>query len=158
MSHAVGAPPLLSNRLIAFVDILGFSHQLETRPTVEMHARYSALIDRINGTVFGSHDRAGNPRKNFAVARFMFDSVVAVSHPTDGDAGCHNIFNFLAGMLSLFQDTFGAESPMRGCITLGDFLDDSTRGIFSVRNGLNSYERNELTNGRGSSSCRERRA
>ncbi len=127
------APEVLPDRLIAFLDILGFSHRL-TQMTLEgLHAEYARVIDEADRTVFAPPnllDPKGPPISNFARAQFVFDSVVLVSHPTVGKSRGQAVFNFISGLLVLMEKSFHAQFPLRGCIGFGDYLDDSRRRIF----------------------------
>ena len=77
-------PVLLSRRLVAFCDILGFTERLKTSPLRDLHATYSRLIDHANSKIFQQEAGVGSPHhRNFARADFLFDSVLLVSNPLD---------------------------------------------------------------------------
>lgn len=121
------SPVVMQSRLIAFLDILGFSRLLEAKPLVELHQDYAALIDEARNTVFGASPAEGT---NFAKAQFVFDSVVLVSHPLDEGRGPNSAFGFLSAVSHLMRQTFARRMPLRGAVGLGDFLDDPARDIF----------------------------
>jgi hypothetical protein len=125
---------VLESRLIAFLDILGFSARLETSSLTDLHAEYSALIDDVQTTVFSPTevhcDYTQTTATNFAKAQFLFDSVVLVSHPLDGEIGPRSVFHLIAAVSLLLEKAFARRLPLRGAIGFGDFLDDSDREIF----------------------------
>jgi hypothetical protein len=124
-------PTLLGRRLIAFLDILGFSSRLETMPPGDLHAIYAGLIDHAKRFVFRQEDGpAGNLRSNFAKAQFLFDSIVLISNPVDDDTGPKNVFDFLSATALLFEKSFGRAMPLRGCIGYDDVFLDESRQIF----------------------------
>jgi hypothetical protein len=121
-------PEVLSSRLVAFLDILGFSERLTTMPLLDLHREYSTLIDYARTTGFGT---SGQPGDNFAYAQFLYDSVVIVSHPLDRDNdGPKSVFKFVAATLALLEQAFRRRMPLRGAIGLADFLHDPDRAIF----------------------------
>jgi hypothetical protein len=125
------APTLLGRRLIAFLDILGFSRRLETMPASDLHSIYAALIDHATKFVFRQEDgAAGNVRRNFTKAQFLFDSIVLISNPVDDDTGPKNVFDFLSATALLFEKSLGREMPLRGCIGYDDILLDESRQVF----------------------------
>jgi hypothetical protein len=135
-------PAVLSRRLVAFLDILGFSKRLETVPVGELHRTYSALIDKAISEIFPVFPvpPKGSPpteppksRSNFANAQFLFDSIVLVSNPIDGDDGSRNVIDFMSATALLFEISFGRALPLRGCIGFDDVLVDETRQIFLSR-------------------------
>ncbi len=113
------------NRLIAFLDILGFSRALENADLKVLFANYSQLIDTVNRKVF----QIGNPSGslNFEKARFLFDSIVLVSKPVDQIL---NVTNFLNGCSSLLEEAFKQKLPLRGAINYGDFIDSTDDSVF----------------------------
>ena len=81
------ATTLFPGRLIAFLDVLGFSQRLANARLEEIHTEYAALIDEARTKVFDSKDTAGKPQNNFAWARFVFDSLIVVSNDVSGADG-----------------------------------------------------------------------
>jgi len=119
----------LSNRLIAFADILGFSDRLKTTPIEDIHAIYSALCDHASTHIFVQDDDGDPGHSNFARAQFLFDSVVLVSNPLDGERAPRSANDFFCAAISLFESSLGHALPLRGAITIGDVLEDETRRI-----------------------------
>ena len=120
---------ILKARHIAFLDLLGFSHRLESTPLENIHLEYAALMDEAQSRVFDSADTSGQPNHNFAFARFLFDSLVVVSNPTEEETGALNTFKFISSVSWLLQIGIERGMPFRGCLSHGDVLDDSARGV-----------------------------
>jgi hypothetical protein len=95
-----------------------------------LHREYAALIDEASQSVFEQQAIAGSPEphvSNFQKSQFLFDSLVVVSYPT---SDVKNICKFVLSCLLLMEKAFGRGFFLRGCISLGDFLDDPGRDIF----------------------------
>lgn len=120
---------VLQGRFIAFFDILGFSVRLQTMGLEELRRLYAGLIDDVQRKVFSPVDMAGVQRSNFARARFLFDSIVLVSHSMDEPATHLQAFNFVAACLTLMETSYALKMPLRGCVGFGDYLDDPVHGI-----------------------------
>lgn len=123
------AHTLLRSRLVAFLDVLGFSHRMESEDLGSLHSEYADLIDAAHSKVFDAKDTSGVPSNNFAWSRFVFDSLIAVSNDLDGEAGPRNAFKFVAALGSLFELCFARRLPLRGCVGYGDVLEDPERSI-----------------------------
>ncbi|MFO7551508.1 MAG: hypothetical protein R6W80_08865 [Haliea sp.] len=117
----------LENRLIAFLDVLGFSSRLENEDIRTLHNQYSSYIDEAKNTTFyaAQGDRTG--RKNFDFSQFLFDSIVLVSCQVDD---VYNVNNFVSAVTLLLELGFKNNLPLRGAISQGDFLYDQERNIF----------------------------
>jgi hypothetical protein len=120
-------PEVLSSRLVAFLDILGFSERLTQMSLPDLHREYAELIDYARTSAFGASSTQGD---NFAFAQFVFDSLVLVSHPLSGDDGAKSTFNFVAATVQLLEEAFRRHMPLRGAMGLADFLHDRERAIF----------------------------
>lgn len=121
---------IYENRLIAFIDVLGFSKKLENvdiDKLQELHDKYSEFIDQAQTATFfeSSGDKMG--RTNFEFSQFLFDSIVLVSNPTDD---VFNVNNFVSAVSLLLELGFKHNLPLRGAISLGNFLYDNERNIF----------------------------
>src|ERR1700690_1120015 len=124
------SPVTFERRFIAFLDILGFSNALETRSLAELHETYGRLIDEARSRIFEQDAGSPEKQKNFDKAQFLFDSIVLVSGVLDEAEGPVNAANFINAVCLLFEEGLTSGLPLRGCIGLGDLLDDSRRGIF----------------------------
>lgn len=122
------------SRLIAFFDVLGFSNRLEKEDPTVLHTDYARLIDEVDTAVFkwrpqvtsgdGSSEGLSD---NFAKSRFLFDSLVLVSHDV---RDITNVSKFILACTLLMEKGFEAEFPLRGAVGVGDFVDDIDRGVF----------------------------
>lgn len=117
----------LENRLIAFLDVLGFSARLESEDIQSLHEQYSTFIDEAKNATFFSVQGDNSGRKNFEFSQFLFDSIVLVSYPVDN---VYNVNNFISAVALLLELGFRNKLPLRGAISQGDFLHDDDRNIF----------------------------
>ena len=120
---------VLENRLIAFLDVLGFSARLEAEAPADVVALYCTFIDEANTKIFHQvnelHQTAAV--SNFAASKFVFDSVVLVSHPINDP---HNVSNFVFAATLLLERGFTTKFPLRGAISLGDYVESIDHGVF----------------------------
>jgi hypothetical protein len=131
---------ILSQRLIGFFDILGFSDRLRTMEITDLHHLYAELIDDVRSTVFspeilGTADK--QLKSNFDRANFLFDSIVLVSRDLASEQIGPAIHDFLMSCASLMEKSFVKQLPLRGAISFGDYLEDSGRNIFLSREFAN---------------------
>jgi len=118
---------ILENRLIAFLDVLGFTAFLQNESLIKVHEKYSEFIDIAKNTVFFKTEGDNTGRTNFEYAQFVSDSIILVSNPIDD---VYNINNFIAAVSFLLEIGFTSKLPLRGAITKGNFLIDNIRDIF----------------------------
>ena len=118
---------ILENRLIAFLDILGFSELLKRKSLEFVHSKYSRFIDNAKTMVFYATQGDNTGRTNFEYAEFLFDSIILVSNPI---SDVYNVNNFIGGVNYLMETGFIDKLPLRGVITKGNFLLDNERNIF----------------------------
>ena len=69
---------MLNNRLVAFLDVLGFSNRLDTDPLPELYLKFKSLVDETRHKIFFNDQPDG--RSNFSVSQYMSDSLVLVSN------------------------------------------------------------------------------
>ncbi|GIZ13339.1 hypothetical protein [Pseudomonas sp. NCCP-436] len=117
----------LENRLIAFLDVLGFSARLESEEIESLHKQYSSFIDEAKNATFFAAQGDNTGRKNFDFSQFLFDSIVLVSCPIDD---VYNVNNFISAVSLLLELGFKNKLPLRGAISQGNFLHDEERNIF----------------------------
>lgn len=117
----------LENRLIAFLDVLGFSARLEREKIESLHQQYSGFIDEAKNATFFTAQGDNTGRKNFDFSQFLFDSIVLVSCPIED---VYNVNNFVGAVSLLLELGFKNKLPLRGAISQGDFLYDQERNIF----------------------------
>lgn len=120
----------LENRLIAMVDVLGFSSRIRTREGMELTStRYAELIAQAKEHMFAPKPVPGSPQPpepNFEYGQFVFDTLVLVSYPTDSKAAYRFIFSTILLMERFFVEGF----PLRGSIAIGDFCKNAASDIF----------------------------
>jgi len=120
---------VLNNRLIAYLDVLGFANRMQVESAFEVVAQYSQFIKKADEEVFNPVDKLkdGSKVSNFAQAKFVFDSIVLVSHPI-GDPG--NVSKFIFATILLMELGFCRRLPLRGAISLGDYLETADHAVF----------------------------
>jgi len=125
------------NRLICFLDVLGFSAMVEKQGVERIYEKYSEFIDKAKNEVFYSKpSNDESPATNFEEAEIVSDSVVLISHDIRDAV---SVTNFI-GSIQLFLElgVLGG-FVFRGGVTLGDIIFDKKRNI------ILSKEFNELT-------------
>jgi hypothetical protein len=118
---------VLGQRIIAFLDILGFSDRLTEGHLEELAGAYGDLIDDAKSRVFGQSD-AGVSVRNFEIGQFLFDSVVLISKPLGHDAPA-SVFHFFSALNILFEESFRRKLPLRGAVGIGNVVEDPSRGL-----------------------------
>jgi hypothetical protein len=120
---------VLENRLIAFLDVLGFSARLEAETPADLVARYCTFIDEANTKIFHPVNELHQTAtvSNFAASKFVFDSIVLISHPIDDP---RNVSNFVFAATLLLERGFTTKFPLRGAISLGDYVESIDHGVF----------------------------
>lgn len=117
----------LENRLIAFLDVLGFSARLESEDIGLLYSQYASFIDEAKNATFFAAQGDNTGRKNFEFSQFLFDSIVLVSCDVQD---VYNVNNFISAVSLLLELGFKNKLPLRGAISQGDFLYDADRNIF----------------------------
>lgn len=121
---------VLDNRLIAFLDVLGFANRMDNESAVSIVKEYGKFIADADKAVFNPQNMLSNDVgniSNFATSKFVFDSIVLVSHPIDDS---RNICNFIFAIILLMEKGFLNNLPLRGAISLGSYVEDRTNGVF----------------------------
>jgi len=121
-------PQLLSRRLIAFCDIIGFSQRLQASPIEELHSTYSRLMDYANTHIFQHDDGAQSDHRNFA-ARSFYLTPYCWFRMHLARIVMHGRCRFHVALASLFESSLEWQLPLRGAITVGDILEDVPRRI-----------------------------
>jgi len=127
--------PVLENRLVAFLDVLGFSAQLRNRPLNELYEEFASFVDQTRDEVLitrhGATSQYPEGLTNFEFAQYMSDSLVLVSHPTND---VYSINNFLAAVARIMGLSIKHGFPLRGSITISDVVFDNARNMFLGEN------------------------
>lgn len=128
------------NRLICFLDVLGFSAMVEKIGIEEVYNKYSEFVDTAKNKVFfGVPGDYEGPSKNFEISEIVSDSILLVSYNVDNVASVNNFIGSISFFLELgLQNGF----MFRGCINQGDIIFDEERSIFLSNefNELAKYE------------------
>ena len=105
---AAPEPTLLSRRLVAFCDIIGFSDRLRTTPLRDLHATYTRLIDHVYAKIAQQQANEGNTtHTHVARVDFLFDSVILVSNSVDPDEAPQSVSEFMSFLSELFESSLG---------------------------------------------------
>lgn len=121
---------VLDNRLIAFLDVLGFASRMDNETAVNVVKEYGKFIADADKTVFNPPNMLSDDVdrvSNFATSKFVFDSIVLVSHPIDDPK---NICNFILAIIQLMESGLLNNLPLRGAISLGSYVEDRANGVF----------------------------
>lgn len=113
-------------RLVGLFDILGFSTRLKTYelPQVRRHLRALIRAIRTQALTNSLPNIPADDDDHLESARFVFDSVLLVSHPTKDRRHVHD---FIFASIALLEFGFKHHCPFRGSITLSDvFIDEET--------------------------------
>lgn len=139
----------VENRLIAMLDVLGFSSQIETREGMKQTSdKYAGLIEDAKNHMFSPRPVSGSPEPpepNFEYGNFVFDTLVLVSYPVDIKA----TYRFVFATILLMERFFAEGFPLRGSIGIGDFCENNNSGIFlsNAFKRLSEDERNQQWTG-----------
>ena len=117
---------LLNKRLIAFLDVLGFSSLIEKSTLEEIYDKYSIFINDAKNATFFQNENDLLKRTNFEFGKFISDSLILISNPVDD---IHNVNNFLMAVSHILSLGFKSHFPLRGSIGLSDVILDDERGI-----------------------------
>jgi hypothetical protein len=139
----------LENRMIAMLDVLGLSNQINDRDKLlSVISTYKELISEARHAIFDKETMAGSQSPNvtnFEVGEFVFDTIVLVSPPIESKS----ISNFILSVIQLME-LFGKRNmPLRGAIGIGDYCQDEETNIFlsNIFKSLNKEELNQQWSG-----------
>jgi len=134
----------LENRLIAMLDVLGMSNQIQNKSDLpNVLAKYARLIKearpiKSRPTMKGSLEPE---QKGFEIGEFVFDTLVIVSYPVD----VKSTYNFISSIIQLMEIFAKENMPLRGAVGIGDYCADSDTKIFlsDVFKKLHNEEQNQ---------------
>lgn len=116
------------NRLICFLDVLGYSAMVEKIGIEEVYNKYSQFVDIAKNKVFfGTPDDYEGPSNNFEISEIVSDSILLVSHEIDNVA---SVNNFIGGIHFFLELGMSSGFMFRGCINQGEIIFDEQRSIF----------------------------
>lgn len=128
------------NRLICFLDVLGYSAMIEKFGIEEIYTKYSQFVDTAKNKVFfGVPDDYEGPGSNFEISEIVSDSILLVSHDIENVASVNNFI----GAIHFFLELGVASGFMfRGCVSQGEIIFDEKRSIFLSKefNDLAKFE------------------
>ncbi len=139
----------LQNRLIAMLDVLGLSSQIQEKSNLPIVIeKYKELISKARNAVFSQDSMPGSevPKVvNFEVGEFVFDTIILVSLPIDIKSTC----NFVLSTIRLMELFSVANMPLRGAIGIGDYCSDESNQIFlsNIFKVLSNEEQNQQWTG-----------
>jgi hypothetical protein len=115
-------------RLVALFDILGFGTKLKNESLALIRRQLRQFIRAIRSQALTNSTTNIEPEHddNLESARFVFDSVLLVSHPTEDSRHVHN---FIFACISLLEFGFKHRFPFRGSIVLSDVFVDEETGL-----------------------------
>jgi hypothetical protein len=136
----------LEQRLIAMLDVLGFSNQIDGRErTVDLLDTYTRMIAHARERILVARSSDDINRNLdfhvFASAEFVFDTLVLVSLPLNPV----NVGAFIGATCSLMGYFARNSLPLRGAVGIGDYASDEkghgTRiAVSSISKALSSAE------------------
>lgn len=116
------------NRLICFLDVLGYSAMVEKVGIEEVYNKYSQFVDIAKNKVFfGIPDNYEGPSNNFEISEIVSDSILLVSYDIDNVA---SINNFIGSIHFFLELGLASGFMFRGCVTKGEIIFDEQRSIF----------------------------
>jgi hypothetical protein len=120
---------VFENRLIAFLDVLGFRERMRRETPKKLIEIYGQFINEANEQVFTNEAPPDiqESEGNFATTKFVFDSIVLVSHPITSP---QNISKFILATIVLMEKAMQENLPLRGTITKSNFIEDSKNNLF----------------------------
>lgn len=109
-----------NDRLIAVLDVLGFSKKIETPCQLEFITKqYASIIQTAKQYAFNTQAIKGSPDQpttNFEFGEFVFDSLILLSKPITP----HSVSDFIFATTQIMENFFIKEFPLRGAISFGD--------------------------------------
>ena len=130
---------IYQNRLICFLDVLGYSQKIKDTSPEGIYNKYSTFIDKAEKNAFyGETYHQGKDKKTFEEHMIMSDSMLFISSDLQDD---FSVTNFVGAIQYILELGLEHEFVFRGAIGL-----DLDKIIYdSSRNIIISKEFNELT-------------
>ncbi len=127
------------NRLVCFLDVLGYSQKIKDKSPEEIYNEYSTFIDKAKkNSFYGKTHHQKKDKKTFEEYMIMSDSMLFISSDTQDT---FSVNNFVGAIQYILELGLEHEFTFRGAIGL-----DTDEIIFdSSRNIIISKEFNELT-------------
>jgi len=117
-----------NNKLICYLDVLGYSGMIEKNGIEYVYERYSKFIDEAKTKAFyGTTTHKNQEKETFLVSDIVSDSMLFVSNDID-DA--FSVNNFIGAIHYILELGLEYNFLFRGAITVGDIIYDTNRSIF----------------------------
>lgn len=141
----------MTERTVAFIDILGFKEIVESSSASEIGARFSQIIGRtlpgMNRSIDEFPDEPTllpgfSSSKPYCISYAFSDSVILISND-DSEESC---LALLLYALRVSQVLIGCKFPVRGAITYGDMYVDLDNSLFLGKALTHAYELEQRQN------------
>lgn len=139
----------LENRMIAMLDVLGLSNQIDDKDKLlSVINTYKELISEAQHAIFNKETLSGSQSPNitnFEIGEFIFDTIVLVSPPIESKS----ISNFILAVIQLMELFSKKNMPLRGAVGIGDYCQDEKTNIFlsNIFKSLSKEESNQQWSG-----------
>ena len=128
-----------TNRLICFLDVLGFKALMQEKGIDAIYELYVSFIDETKNKTFYGTEGDNTGRTNFKISEIVSDSMLFISHEIND---IYNINNFIGAISHIMELGLIHNFPLRGAISFGDIIYDIQRKIFlsNEYNQITEYE------------------
>jgi len=129
-----------NNRLICFLDVLGYSAMIENHGIEYVYERYSKFIDEAkNKAFYGKSIHEDQEKEIFIISDIVSDSMLFVSNDI---SDAFSVNNFIGAIHNILELGLEHNFLFRGAITIGDIIYDEERSIFLSKefNSLAKFE------------------
>jgi len=117
-----------TNRLICFLDVLGYSDMIEEHGIDYVYNRYSVFIDEAkNKAFYGKTTHQEKEKDTFLISDIVSDSMLFVSNDINDT---FSINNFIGAIHYILELGLEHNFVFRGAITIGNIIYDKDRSIF----------------------------
>lgn len=117
-----------NNRLICYLDVLGYSALIDKHGTQYVYDSYSKFIDEAKNKAFYGKSIIKDKEKDvFVISEIVSDSMLFVSNEV---SDVFSVNNFVGAIHTILELGLENNFLFRGAITLGDMIYDKERSIF----------------------------
>ena len=141
----------MTERAVAFIDILGFKKMVEDSSADELGTRFTNLIDRIRDELNGNkHDFPNEPTffpnsfsdQPYCISFVFSDSIILISNDESEESCLALLIYSLRTLQTLIYHSF----PVRGAITFGEMYVDAGKSLFLGKALTHAYELEQRQN------------
>jgi hypothetical protein len=120
------------DRLICFLDVLGFSKFIQKKELLETFKQFESFIISVkDANLYGDYKNLPLPVPmivpNFEEFILVSDSIIIISYPIDDPV---NVNHFIYAVHSIMSKGFTDGFPLRGSINKGNIIIDKSNNIF----------------------------